>query len=59
MTYESRRLAGILLMVLPTVMFGEVSILSLLVGDPTWLELQSRAYPEYKIYILPRRVGRE
>ena len=40
MTYESRRLAGILLMVLPTVMFGGVSILSLLVGDPTWLELQ-------------------
>src|SRR4030095_6453714 len=37
MTYESRRLAGILLIVLPTVMFGGVSILSLLVGDPTYM----------------------
>jgi hypothetical protein len=38
MTHESRRLAGILLMVLPTVMFGGVSILSLLIGDPTYLK---------------------
>jgi hypothetical protein len=38
MTYESRRLAGILLIVLPTVMFGGVSILSLLVGDPTYMQ---------------------
>jgi hypothetical protein len=38
MTYESRRLAGILLIVLPTVMFGGVSILSLLIGDPTYME---------------------
>jgi hypothetical protein len=38
MTYESRRLAGILLMVLPTVMFGGVSILSLLIGDPTYMK---------------------
>jgi hypothetical protein len=36
MSYESRRLAGILLIVLPTVMFGGVSILSLLLGDPTY-----------------------
>jgi hypothetical protein len=31
-------LAGILLIVLPTVMFGGVSILSLLVGDPTYMQ---------------------
>ena len=36
MSYESRRLAGILLIVLPTVMFGGVTILSLLLGDPTY-----------------------
>jgi hypothetical protein len=38
MTYESRRLAGILLIVLPTVMFGGVSILSLLIGDPMYMQ---------------------
>ena len=38
MSYESRRLAGILLIVLPTVMFGGVSILSLLIGDPMYLK---------------------
>ena len=38
MTYELRRLAGILLIVLPTVMFGGVSILSLLIGDPTYMQ---------------------
>jgi hypothetical protein len=38
MTQESRRLAGILLIVLPTVMFGGVSILSLLIGDPTYMK---------------------
>jgi len=38
MTHESRRLAGILLTVLPTVMFGGVSILSLLIGDPTYMK---------------------
>ena len=38
MTYESRRLAGILLIVLPTVMFGGVSILSLLISDPTYMQ---------------------
>ena len=38
MTYESRLLAGILLIVLPTVMLGGVSILSLLIADPTYME---------------------
>ena len=38
MTYESRCLAGVLLVVLPTVMFGGVSILSLLIGDPTYMQ---------------------
>ena len=38
MTYESRCLAGILLIVLPTVMFGGVSILSILIGDPTYMK---------------------
>jgi hypothetical protein len=37
-TYESRCLAGILLVILPTVMFGGASILSLLVGDPTYMQ---------------------
>jgi uncharacterized membrane protein len=34
---ESRRMAGILLIVLPTVVFGGVSILSLLVHDPEYV----------------------
>jgi len=38
MTYESRFLAGILLIVLTTVMIGGVSILSLIIGDPTYME---------------------
>jgi hypothetical protein len=38
MTYASRLLAGILLIVLPTVMIGGVSILSLLIGDPSYME---------------------
>jgi hypothetical protein len=38
MTRESRLLAGILLIVLPSVMIGGVSILSLLIGDPTYME---------------------
>jgi uncharacterized membrane protein len=36
MSPESRRLAGILLVVLPTVMIGGVSLLSLLVWDPAY-----------------------
>jgi hypothetical protein len=42
MTYASRLLAGILLIVLPTVMIGGVSILSLLIGDPIYMENQLR-----------------
>jgi hypothetical protein len=38
MTYESRLLAGVLLIILPTVMFGGVSLLSLLIGDPSYTE---------------------
>ena len=38
MTYELRCLAGVLLVVLPTVMFGGVSILSLLIGDPSYMQ---------------------
>jgi hypothetical protein len=38
MTYASRLLAGILLIVLPTVMVGGVTILSLVIGDPAYME---------------------
>jgi hypothetical protein len=38
MSNESRRLAGILLIILPTVMYGGVSLLSLLIGDPKYME---------------------
>src|SRR5215472_2698715 len=38
MTYESRLLAGILLIILPTVMIGGVSILSLIIGDPAYMQ---------------------
>jgi hypothetical protein len=38
MTSDSRRLAGILLIVLPTVMIGGVSILRLLIGDPAYMD---------------------
>ena len=34
---ESRRLAGVLLIVLPTVMYGGVTLLNLLVGDPSYM----------------------
>jgi hypothetical protein len=37
MTYESL-VAGVLLIVLPTVVIGGVSILSLLIGDPTYTQ---------------------
>jgi hypothetical protein len=36
-TPQSRRLAGILLVVLPTVMYGGVSLLTMLVGDPRYM----------------------
>jgi hypothetical protein len=42
MSSESRRLAGILLVVLPTVIFGGVSILSLLISDPAYAENELR-----------------
>lgn len=34
---QSRRLAGILLVVLPSVVFGGVSLLTMLIGDPTYM----------------------
>jgi hypothetical protein len=37
MSPESRRIAGILFLVLPTVMYGGVSILMLLVGTPEYI----------------------
>jgi hypothetical protein len=42
MSSESRRMAGILFLVLPTVMFGGVSILTLLVGTPEYIANQLR-----------------
>jgi hypothetical protein len=36
MSTQSRRVAGIVLIVLPTVVFGGVSVLSLLIGDPDY-----------------------
>ena len=36
MSPENRRLAGILLIVLPTVVYGGVSILYLMVSDPAY-----------------------
>lgn len=38
MSPESRRLAGILLIVLPTVIYGGASILSFLINDPAYRE---------------------
>jgi hypothetical protein len=42
MSRESRRIPGILLIVLPTVVLGGVSILSLLVNDLAYIENQLR-----------------
>ena len=42
MSTESRRTAGVLLILLPTVIFGGVSILTLLVNDPAYRENQLR-----------------
>ena len=42
MSPESRREAGILLIVLPTVIYGGVSILSMLIGDPAYAQNQLR-----------------
>ena len=38
MTLESRRLSGILLVVFPTVVFGGASVLTLLIGDPRYMQ---------------------
>jgi hypothetical protein len=35
---QSRRLAGILLVVMPSVVVGGVSVLTLLIGDPTYMQ---------------------
>lgn len=42
MSQESRRLAGVLLVILPTVIYGGVSILTLLVSDPQYMQNQLR-----------------
>src|SRR5215204_3252138 len=38
MTSETRRHAGILIVILPTVIYGGVSILSLLINDPAYMQ---------------------
>jgi hypothetical protein len=38
MTQESRRVAGILLLILPGVMYGGVSILRIPISDPTYMQ---------------------
>jgi hypothetical protein len=38
MSADSRRVAGILLIIMPTVVFGGVSVLTLLVHDPTYID---------------------
>lgn len=42
MSYQSRRLAGILLILLPTVAFGGTSILTMLINDPEYAQNQLR-----------------
>lgn len=42
MSQESRLVAGILLVIMPTVVFGGVSILSLLITDPAYMQNQLR-----------------
>jgi hypothetical protein len=42
MSAESKKLAGILIIILPTVIFGGVSILTLLINDPAYMENQLR-----------------
>jgi hypothetical protein len=42
MSHESRRLAGLLLVILPTVMIGGVSVLSLLINDPAYAQNRLR-----------------
>jgi len=38
MSSSSRRLAGILMLVFPTVIFGGASILAMMIGDPAYLD---------------------
>ena len=42
MSLESRRLAGLMLVILPTVMIGGVSILTLLLGEPAYMQNRLR-----------------
>lgn len=42
MSPESRKVAGILLIILPTVMFGGVSILTLLIATPEYMQNELR-----------------
>lgn len=42
MSHESRREAGILLVLLPTVIFGGASILRMLIDDPAYMENELR-----------------
>ncbi len=35
---ESRKMAGVLLVILPTVVFGGVSVLTMLINDPEYME---------------------
>lgn len=42
MSAETRRLAGLLIVVLPTVIFGGVSVLTLLIGDPAYTQNELR-----------------
>lgn len=42
MSSESRRHAGLVLVILPAVIFGGVSILSLLINDPLYMQNQLR-----------------
>ena len=38
MSTESRRMAGILLVVMPSVIYGGVTLLSFLIGDPSYMQ---------------------
>ncbi len=42
MNAETRRLAGILLVIIPSVIFGGVSLLTLLIGDPSYTNNELR-----------------
>lgn len=42
MSTESRLTAGILLILMPTVVFGGTSLLTMLVGDPAYAENELR-----------------